>query len=138
MYLSATLEGGTRTISGGSEYVSNGGSYWDAYTVANTFEPWFRTVYADDEPLTDYRLPGLIAINTKLTEPSTVIVEQQEQGPSGANDPISSGSFTTKAGEKVEEDIEVGAKYFRVRTINGDASNAGTLSQSIRMKDKYY
>lgn len=138
MYLSGSLERLDGTIGPGGSYVSNGGTYLSSFDVAGKYEAWFKTVYANDHPMLDNVMPSHIVVNSSMDEPSTVIVEQTGAGTSSANDPISSGSVSAKAGEPVYLEEPVVSEFFRVRTINGDGSNAGSITQTIRMKDRYY
>jgi len=136
MYLSGTISETTEVIGASGSTITNGGTYWNAFTVDDTYEPWYRTVYADDHPITAQRVPSHIAVNSVLDNESTVIVEQTERGTAPAGSVLSAGSIAARANEPVYIEEPVVAKYFRVRTINGAASNA-TLNQSIRLKDKY-
>ncbi len=138
MYLSGTIERFEGTIAAGGSRVSNGGTYLDAFTAGDGYEAWFRTIYKDDHPITDNVMPSDIVVNSSMDEPSTVIVEQAGGGSSPSQDPISSGSVTAKANEPVYLEEPVVSHYFRVRTINGDGNNPGSITQTIRMKDKYY
>lgn len=138
MYLSGTIDKFDGTIGAGGSRVSNGGTYFNAFTAGDGYEAWFRTVYKDDHPITDNIMPSHIVVNSSMDEPSTVIVEQAGGGSAPSTDPVSAGSLSAKADEEVYLEEPVVSKYFRVRTINGDGSNPGSITQTIRMKDRYY
>jgi len=136
MYLSGTISGTTEVVGSSGSTVTNGGTYWDAFTVDGKYEPWYRTIYAGDHPVTAQRVPSHIAVNSVFGNKSTVIVEQTDKGTAPSASVTSAGSVTPKASEPVYIEEPVMAEYFRVRTLNGAASDA-TLNQSIRLKDKY-
>lgn len=138
MYLSGTLEKFDGTIAAAGSHVSNGGTYLSAFDIAGEYEAWFKTIYGQDHPILDNIMPSHIVVNSTMDEPSTVIVEQAGAGTGSAHSPLSTGSISAKADEPVYLEEPVVSEFFRVKTINGDGSNPGSITQTIRMKDRYY
>ncbi len=138
MYLSGSIEKFDGTIAAGGSHVTNSGTYFNSFTVNDTYEPWFRTVYKGDHPVSNNNVPSHIVVNSNMDEPSTVIVEQTGEGSAPSSGVLSQGTVDAKKDEPVYLEVPVVSEYFRVRTINGDGSNPGSITQIVRLKDRQY